>query len=562
MLRERAGTVFVLCGILLAGCTPGSELGGTSSTTTPIDTTTSTTADPAVEHWVTIEDGNFFDRRTGERFVPRGVNYVTFAGVDRTVSPGTFDAAKVDEDFSWLARHEYNTVRVFIDTCSLGPDCITLPDVEGLNGELLDVIVELLEIAKRHGLVMVLTSNDMPDGGGYRVISARGDIPDVFPGYRNSDFLTASGHEAMAAYWNDLLAGLAERDAAFEVVLGWSIINEYWLFKEQPPLSLTSGEVTTASGTYDMAVPEQKRAMVTESTRAMIEDVSAVIRSHDPDGLVTMGFFVPQFPNPTEIGGSWYVDTAPLVDSSALDFFDFHAYAAEDIPLEQIAENFGVDDRRPVIMGETGAFVERFRTGTYAALAVQRNIALSCDLYFDGWLIWAYKPIPLSDRAWAFTDDDGSFGEALAPVNQPDPCAVTLTDPNLAAHATITASGELPGEEVELAVDGSRISQWGSGDIPPQWIELTWGAPVDIGSIDLTVAQWPEGFTEHTVTVTSADGTVQAHVFSGETRPGERLRWEPEPAIPGVVTVRIDTSVSPSWVSWHEIEILAPDLGS
>ena len=68
--------------------------------------------------------------------------------------------------------------------------------------------------------------------------------------------------------------------------------------------------VTGVDGaSYDMAVPARKRQLVSVGVAAYIEKVAAVIRRHDPHGLVTMGFFAPKFPNPTAIGGDWYVDT-------------------------------------------------------------------------------------------------------------------------------------------------------------------------------------------------------------------------------------------------------------
>lgn len=206
----------------------------------------------------------------GAVFVPRGVNYFKLVGgMDRFFSPGIFDREAIADDFSRLADAGYNTVRIFLDGCNLGADCITTGSDGGLNPDYLDVIAEVMELADDQGLVLLLTSNDLPDGGGYRTISDSDNSP-AFPGYRNSDFLTASGHEAMVTYWHDLMAGLVEREAAFEAVLGWSILNEHWLFSEQPPLSLRSGEVITAAGSFDMADEDDRRAMVVDSTKALI----------------------------------------------------------------------------------------------------------------------------------------------------------------------------------------------------------------------------------------------------------------------------------------------------
>jgi hypothetical protein len=135
------------------------------------------------------------------------------------------------------------------------------------------------------------------------------------------------------------------------------LTNEYWLWKNNPPLSLDSGLVTISNGeTYDMADPEQKRQMVTDGTLFFMETIVPIIKEHDPDALTTMGFFAPQFPNQTGIGGDWYVDTAPLMDTAPIDFWDFHAYADMDIDIFKQAENFGMVgyEEKPVLLGETG----------------------------------------------------------------------------------------------------------------------------------------------------------------------------------------------------------------
>ncbi len=562
----RIAAIAVSLSLMAAACsgpeTPQAAEG--SSTTEPhVDVSTTVALSEATvapwqppAHRITIHEGRFVERATGEVFVPRGVNYVEFAGTDRTVAADSYDHDQTDADFAWLAEHGFNTVRVFMDSCSVGAGCITRTGADGLHGSVLDVIADVMAVAKAHGIVLVLTSNDLPDGGGYREISSRDDEPGVFPGYRNSDFLTASGHDAMATYWDDLLSGLVERQADFDVVLGWSILNEHWLFRDQPPLNLRTGTVTSATGTYDMADADERRSLVVDATREMISRVAAVVRTHDPDGLVTMGFFAPQFPNPTSIGGDWYVDTAPLVAESELDFFDFHAYAGEDIGVAEIAENFGIDDTRPVIMGEVGAFTSRYASVEAAAVALQQTIAESCAVGFDGWLLWAYNPIPLSDRTWAVTEADGQLAQTLGPAGQPDPCHVTLENPNLAATATIRVSSELPGEGPEFVHDGSIDTQWGSGDDAPQWIEFRFDEPASLTALSATVAQWPSGATRHVVTVVAADGsTALVHEIARDTAQGDVLEISFDEPLADITVVRIETLESPSWVAWSEISL-------
>ena len=103
---------------------------------------------------------------------------------------------------------------------------------------------------------------------------------------------------------------------------------------------MNEGILETGNGlSYDLSDPVQKQAMVADNLLLYITEVGAVIREYDPTALVTVGFFAPQFPNETVIGGTWYVDTAALIEGGALlDFYDFHAYPGDDLTMAQLAE--------------------------------------------------------------------------------------------------------------------------------------------------------------------------------------------------------------------------------
>ncbi len=175
------------------------EAGSTTPVSTvPVVTTTSTSSPPWTppEHPIHIEDGRFVDTRTGEPPVVRGTNYLTRVRVgggyqDRTFSPSVFDPERVAADFAALADRGYNTVRIFLDSCNGGPGRIAKVGGERLDGEYLDVIVQVMDLARSHGLFLLLTSNDLPDGGGYARRSSRDDAG-VFPGYRNSIYPTGA----------------------------------------------------------------------------------------------------------------------------------------------------------------------------------------------------------------------------------------------------------------------------------------------------------------------------------------------------------------------------------
>lgn len=529
---------------------------------TAVSTPTATPYSPP-EHHLSIRQtestAEFFDQQTGEPFVPRGVNYVYVPHNGTTsnlpLKVGIYNPVRTREDFQALAALGYNTVRVFLDQCSSGPDCIGDGDNVGLNPDYLDNITDMLNAAKEVGIYILFTSNDLPDQGGYAE-QANAQSGDNFAGYRNAYYLTPDAVEATQRYWQDLLTGLNERAAAFDSVLGWQLLNEQWMFLDQPPLSLTSGIVETTTGSYDMSDPEQKRAMVSEGLIYYIAEVKAEILQHDPTALVTMGFFAPEIAAP-----GWYVDTAPLLAGSDLDFFDFHAYPG-DIALADFVTAFGMAgyEAKPILLGEYGAFLHIYSELTPAARAVTNWQAESCLYGFDGWLYWTYYPAAanIGDGTWGFVDEDQFIMNLLAPANQPDPCtAVSLPNANLAYQQPVTASAALPEEPVGNAIDENEATQWGSGNDAPQWIEVELGGAQTITEIRLLVAQWPAGETIHRILRRSADGgLVELHRFQQATEQGDWLIFTPDNPIENIQFIRIETISSPSWVSWSEIQVL------
>ncbi len=500
----------------------------------------------------------FFDRQTGEAFIPRGANYVyvphngTMSNLPLKV--GLYDPVRTRRDFQALAALDYNTVRVFLDACNAGPGCIGDSDNVGLNPDYLDNIADMLDAAREANIFILFTSNDLPDQGGYAE-QANSQSGDTFAGYRNSYYLTPDAVTATKRYWRDLLTGLNERGAAFDNVLGWQLLNEQWMFLDQPPLSLTSGLVETTTGVYDMSDPEQKRAMVSEGLIYYIAQIKAEILLHDPTALVTMGFFAPEIAVP-----GWYVDTAPLLTDSNLDFFDFHAYPG-DLPLADYVAAFGMSDyeAKPILLGEYGAFRHIYSELMPAAQAIINWQVESCTYGFDGWLYWTYYPAAASvnDRTWGFVDEDQFIMDLLAPANHPDPCtAVSLPNANLAYQQPVTASAALPEEPVTYAVDENDATQWGSGSDAPQWLEIDLGQAQAITEVRLLVAQWPAGETTHRLLGGSAPGNlIELHRFQQVTEQGDWLVFIPESPIEDIQFIRIETIQSPSWVSWGEIQV-------
>lgn len=114
----------------------------------------------------------------------------------------------------------------------------------------------------------------------------------------------------------------------------------------------------------------------------------------------------------------------------------------------------------------------------------------------------------------------------------------------------------------ENTVDGNLQSSWGAAAFAPQWIEIDLGQPYTLAELRLLVGQSPAGETVHRVLV-RGPGTHEAyevlHTFTGVTVDRQWLTLTlPEP-LAGIRTVRIETTRSPSWVAWFEIEVIAAE---
>ena len=502
--------------------------------------------------------GELFERGSGEPFVVRGANYafVPVAGGRYELlllKDGVYDGVRTRQDFARLAALGYNSVRVFLDHCTKGPGCIGDADNAGLNPGYLDNIADMMSAARQSGLFILFTSNDLPDQGGYAE-EANAQFGGSFGGYRNSYYLTPAAISATRRYWRDLLTGLLERQAAFDAVLAWELVNEQWMFADQPPLSLNSGLIETTTGTYDMADPAQKEDMVDEGLIHYIAQMKEEILAHDPKALVTMGFFAPEIAAP-----GWYLRTSRLLAESDLDFFDFHAYPGGP-PLSEYPTHFGMEGytAKPIVLGEYGPFRHHYATIESAARAVTNWVAESCSHGFDGWLYWTYWPAnpEIDDRTWGLTDENGYMLDLLAPVNQPDPCVpAAIPGGNVAYGKPVGASASLPAEPPSNAVDESAGTQWGSGSDAPQWIEVDLQGAYRVTEVRLLVSQYPEGPTVHRVYFRRAGVLERIHDFAGDTHPGDWLIFSSPVPSDDVTAVRVETLSSPSWVAWSEIQV-------
>lgn len=538
----------------------------TISNTPPANTATLESDTPA-EHRIGIRVvdgvGEFYDRITNEKFVPRGNNYIRLDSqptgdggsqiYHSVFDPDLYDPQELETAFEEMHALGYNTVRVFISQNTIGTSA-------GLNETYMENIVDFLEKAKENDLYVIFTQDWLP-GGKYGRVLGR-DCCEEF-NMNNIHFLSSAGLEANTLYFQDFVHYLIDHNASLDMIFSYQLRNEMFFDMDFSPFSLSSGLITGLNRqSYDMSNPDDKKRMINENMVIWMDTIRAAILELDPTALVSIGFFWPQEPNPARIGDPRYVNTSSAIWESKLDFIDLHAYPASELTIDQYVENFGINgmEEKPIIMGEFGVSTHEVPSVDRAAQTLMNWQVDSCQFGFDGWFLWTWD-IHENNDFYSAKSDQGQISEALAPINRPDPCKSVqfeYLETNIALNARVTASRSLGNEPPSNAVDGTGAN-WGAGASPKQWIEIDLGRPYFVKTIRLMVGQSPEGETLHQIQVRSPNGNFElVHTFDEYTVDNQILIYTPNVPLADVQFIRITTITSPSWVAWKEIEVIIP----
>lgn len=499
--------------------------------------------------------GELFDRRSGRRFVSRGANYVRLAPAGHsTFNVGRYAGKRSSAALLRMRALGYNTVRVFVGGSCAG--CGGEGGTPRISRAYARNLTDFLRRAKTSGQFVILTTQWLPDGYAGMI----GDSPlvdDV-----NRIFLTGGGIAAYASFWRDLVLELRREGAPLDAILAYDVVNEAAFVVDKAPFTLTSGQLRAPSGqSYDLADPAARERLLGDGMVTFSNRVRAAIRKADPTALVSSSYFAPSAPNPTRPGDTRDLRSRAVIERSQLDLVDIHAYPGGDLSLAQHMQNYGVDGptRKPVIIGETGAFREAFTSPADAAVALQSWQAASCAYGIDGWLLWTWDTAE-QPELWNAQSAGGTIAAALGPRSRPDPCKAPPGATNLALGKPATASASGEGAATN-AVDGDVGTAWLSGAGAPQWIEVDLQQAATIGAVRLVVAQYPaEGATAHRVWTKgagAADPYILREALVGTTRDGQTLEARAGTPWATVRYVRVETTESPSWVAWKEIQVLA-----
>ena len=217
--------------------------------------------------------------------------------------------------------------------------------------------------------------------------------------------------------------------------------NEASLRADQCPFSEKDGTFTAANGkTYDLSKTDERQALMDEGYHHYHARMAAAIKAVDAEMLVAEGVFVPRAvgKDPEQHAGVWpgktrderYPPTLTSLGTGALDFLDVHFYRANG--KESVDQTFrlnlastgfftpvvaGIRKKKPVIMGEFGAFdsVEKTFEDAVENMVRVRDLALAEGL--DGMLYWTYDSFE-QPRLYHATSDWALFVRKMGSFEQ------------------------------------------------------------------------------------------------------------------------------------------------
>ena len=372
----------------------------------------------------------FFDRATGNTFIPRGSNYVRLATLTdpngnsllghSTFNVGAYDSAHAEAALSAMQAAGFNIVTITLQGCCA--NTIGNPS-GGLSSAYIANTVDFLQRAKKHSIAVVFASSWLPVFGGFSEM-----MGPCYPEFDDINLtnLSSCGVKAFTTFYQDFVQGLISAQAPMDAIFAYEIWDEYYYNANYGPVSATSGTVTTANGqTYDMSSATSKQQMMDDGLVYFANQARAAILALDPTALVTMSFLQPQSPNPTRIGDPRIIEIYPAVSTSTLDYVDLHASPGVDLTLDQYVQNFGFVgylQQKPILMGEMTAFISSYPQVTDAAAALQAWQIQSCGYNFQGWLVWTWDTDE-QPEIWNAMSQSGVISQTLSPVARPNPCS-------------------------------------------------------------------------------------------------------------------------------------------
>ena len=363
------------------------------------------------------EDGiyEFYDRITGESFLPTGFSYVRLeeellpGSPHANFNPEYFDLDRANNALASMGEYGYNTVRVLINGFEV------VEEDGALSMDYMNNLASFIRRVRDHGMQTLVV---MPI-----YIPARhpeNPAPETFGG---SNWLLLA-EEAVAfreAFLKEFVLALQDAGAPMNAVLGYDLSEWYFTRNHSPFSQALPYEIETIAGSYTIANEDDAHAMMREGFVTFCNRMSAAIQSVAPDALVGIDLF-PSEPFP---GDPRFHDPIALFESD-LDYIGLQLYphfVAEtgEEGMDALFEGFGITvlPDKPLLMEEFGLLRQQ-KTLDEAVESLQTWIKAAEARGVRGWIMWSYDCFeqahpPFGEDFWLAVENNNQILRALAP---------------------------------------------------------------------------------------------------------------------------------------------------
>jgi len=172
-------------------------------------------------------------------------------------------------------------------------------------------------------------------------------------------------------------------------------------------------------------------------------------------------------------------------------------------------------------------------------------------------LPFIYQTVPAAGNVFGVVESPKTLQEVsryMRSVKSGTPTPLT----NLALNKYATASSTYLNYVPNNVTDGNPNTYWLASGYSKQWISIDLGSTKTIGEVHLMIGQSPNGQTTHKVYGSNTGiegGWQELKVFQGNTVDAQRLQFSLSSSANNFRYIRVETTESPSWVAWKEIEI-------
>jgi hypothetical protein len=368
------------------------------------------------------EEGAWFVlKESGKPFFIKGFNYVRLRGdhstfdADTKATKAAYDPERAEAMFSALEKAGYNTVRVFIiGRSKINPGIAGDYDTtQALHEPYMENVLDFLRRARRHGIRVFPTFGDggVPLNAYYRERFKEKGLN------KNVMVLTEEGIAARTELITSFLSYIVDKEPGLlSTLLGLQCQNEAYLRANHWPFTEKEGTFAAANGkSYDLSSTDARQALMDEGYRYYHRRIADAVKAIDAEMLVAEGVFVPRAvgKDPKEHAGVWpgqtkderYPPMLTSIGAGALDFLDVHFYRNKKQEKESVEQAFGLSlgstgffspemfeirKKKPVIIGEFGAFDMVEKTFEEAVDNMVRVRDLALDSGVSGMLYWTY----------------------------------------------------------------------------------------------------------------------------------------------------------------------------